>query len=79
MGIDYDLWLRFSTIREFLYFDEVTYLYRIWTGQMSKNSLVRYECGKRIMNNFIKANRSLLDDDCIDTAWTHMYMSKETI
>ena len=37
MGIDWDLWLRFSVAWKFMYVPEVTYLYRIWPGQMSKN------------------------------------------
>ena len=38
MGIDYDLWLRFSTQYEFDYIDGPLLYYRVWAGQMSNNS-----------------------------------------
>lgn len=78
MGIDYDLWLRISTKYDFLFLDEITYLYRIWPGQMSKNHRGRYHCAERIMKRFINANRSLLDKGTIREAWAHTYVGRGT-
>lgn len=53
MGIDWDLWLRFSTGYYFSYMDEPLLIYRIGhSGQMSKNALKRQECSDRIMEKF---------------------------
>src|SRR5262249_37100539 len=49
MGIDWELWLRLSTRYEFLFVDEITYLYRIWPGQMSTNWRGRYDAAFEIM------------------------------
>ena len=56
MGIDWDLWLRFSTRYTFDYLDEPLLIYRIGhSGQMSKNTLMRQACSDRIMDKFRKA------------------------
>lgn len=53
MGIDWDLWLRFSTKYHFAYVDEPLLIYRIGhSGQMSKNTRTRQECSDRIMQKF---------------------------
>src|SRR5688572_6318984 len=54
MGIDYDLWLRYSTQYEFDYVDRPLLRYREWLGQMSKNWRVRYLNGIAIMNSFLR-------------------------
>ncbi|WP_419663486.1 glycosyl transferase, family II [Desulfosarcina variabilis str. Montpellier] len=56
MGIDWDLWLRFSTRYLFDYVDEPLLIYRIGhSGQMSKNVLKRQSCSDRIMDKFRRA------------------------
>ena len=55
MGIDWDLWLRFSTKYHFAYVDEPLLIYRVGhQGQMSKNVLTRHACSDRIMDKFRK-------------------------
>jgi glycosyltransferase involved in cell wall biosynthesis len=54
MGIDWDLWLRFSTRYHFAFVDEPLLIYRVGhRGQMSKNALKRQECSDRIMAKFL--------------------------
>jgi len=53
MGIDWELWLRLSTRYEFAFADKVTYLYRVWPGQMSHNWRGRYEHEFQIMRDFL--------------------------
>jgi len=76
MGIDYDLWLRISTAYEFVFLNEVTYQYRIWPGQMSHRWKKRFECGKFIMEKFLKDNNHLLEKDIVDEAWAHTYVGR---
>ena len=76
MGIDYDLWLRISAKYEFLFFDEITYLYRQWGGQMSHNYMKRYECGIKIMKKFLETHPGLVDQKTIDEAWAHTYVGR---
>lgn len=52
MGIDWDLWLRLSLVCEFDYVDEPTYLYRMWSGQMSNNWRGRYVSNFFILRKF---------------------------
>lgn len=76
MGIDYDLWLRISTQFHFLFLNETTYLYRIWSGQMSHNFEKRFDCAKIIMDRFIDTHGDLLDKATINEAWAHTYVGK---
>lgn len=71
MGIDWDLWLRISVHFEYYYLDEVTYLYRQWLGQMSKNKRRRYACAVKIMEKFLADNPGLLSSSTINEAWAH--------
>jgi glycosyltransferase involved in cell wall biosynthesis len=73
MGIDYELWLRISTRYEFAYLDHVTYLYRSWGGQMSKNFAKRLDCAITIMERFLEANPGLVPRDVENLAWAHTY------
>lgn len=76
MGIDWELWLRISTRYEFLFVDAVTYLYRVWSGQMSRNWRGRYEYAFRIMNDFIAAHPGLLDATVVREAWADSYVHR---
>lgn len=73
MGIDYDLWLRISTKFEFEYLDYVTYLYRFWGGQMSKNFEKRLECAIIIMKRLIESNPGLVPPEVENVAWAHTF------
>ena len=76
MGIDWDLWLRFSVAWKFMYVPEVTYLYRIWPGQMSKNYRGRYENAFKILNKFLSANPEAVPPVIIARAWADMYVGR---
>ena len=53
MGIDWDLWLRFSTKYKFDFCEDPFLLYRVGhSGQMSKNLLERIRCADRIVTKF---------------------------
>jgi glycosyltransferase involved in cell wall biosynthesis len=74
MGIDYDLWLRISTKFEFVYLDYVTYLYRFWGGQMSRNFEKRFDCAITIMQRFLDSNPGLVPASVENEAWAHTYV-----
>ncbi|HVY07553.1 MAG TPA: glycosyltransferase [Burkholderiales bacterium] len=74
MGIDYDLWLRFSTRYEFDYVDRPLLQYRTWSGQMSKNCKGRYQSGIDIMKNFLAEHPGVVDKDTERKAWAHTYV-----
>ena len=73
MGIDWDLWLRFSLSYEFHHIDEITYLYRVWSGQMSNNNRGRYLNAKKILDKFTVNNPDAVPDSIINAAWADMY------
>ena len=73
MGIDYDLWLRFSTQYEFDYVDLPLLYYREWSGQMSGNWRNRYLNGIEIMKNFVHEFPDAVDKRTVDEAWAHTY------
>jgi glycosyltransferase involved in cell wall biosynthesis len=74
MGIDYDLWLRFSTQYEFDYIDRPLLYYRVWSGQMSNNCKDRYLNGIEIMKNFLQEFRGVVDKSTENEAWAHTYV-----
>lgn len=73
MGIDYDLWLRISTKFEFAYHDRITYKYRFWGGQMSRNFAKRLDCAIQIMRRLIDNNPGLVPRHIQDEAWAHTF------
>jgi len=74
MGIDYDLWLRFSTQYEFDYVDHPLLLYRVWSGQMSNNCKSRYLSGIAIMERFLKQYPDVVEKSTQEEAWAHTYV-----
>lgn len=79
MGIDWDLWLRYSLDWEFAYTPERTYIYRVWSGQMSTNYRGRYDFAIRILNKFVDTNKDKLDRTYLRKAWADMYIRKGVI
>jgi len=73
MGIDYELWLRFSTEYDFDYVDQPLVHYRVWSGQMSGNVQRRYQNGMRIMREFLDSHRGLVSPEWQRLAWAHTY------
>lgn len=76
MGIDYDLWLRFSTRYEFDFVEEPTMYYRVWPGQMSTNFKKRFDCAFRIMNRFLSENVGLVERPVVQEAWAHTFAAR---
>lgn len=74
MGIDYDLWLRFSTEYEFDFVDRPLLRYRVWPGQMSKNCKSRYLNGIAIMERFLERFPDVVDKTTEKEAWAHTYV-----
>lgn len=79
MGIDWDLWLRYSLDWEFAYTPERTYIYRVWSGQMSTNYRGRYDYATRILNKFVAQHRSRLDPKYVRKAWADMYVREAVV
>lgn len=76
MGIDWDLWLRYSIDWEFKYIKERTYTYRIWPGQMSKNYRGRYENAFNILEKFLGTYPKKVPRKLVSRAWADMYVSR---
>lgn len=76
MGIDWDLWLRYSLDWEFDYTPARTYVYREWSGQMSTNYRGRYEHAIRILNHFASRHRNKLDVRELKKAWADIYVNQ---
>jgi glycosyltransferase involved in cell wall biosynthesis len=74
MGVDYDMWLRFSTQYEFDYLDRPLLYYRVWSGQMSNNRKGRYLNGIEIMKNFLQEFPEIVDKRTENEAWAHTYV-----
>ena len=79
MGIDWELWLRLSTHYEFHFVDEVTYLYRIWPGQMSRNWWGRYEAAFRIMQAFLAQNPGVVRASVVRDAWADCFVMRARV
>jgi glycosyltransferase involved in cell wall biosynthesis len=76
MGIDWDLWLRYSLNWHFSYTPEKTYIYREWSGQMSKNYKGRYDFAFRILEHFLAQHGAKISPKAIKLAWSDMYISR---
>lgn len=76
MGIDWDLWLRYSTDWEFKYVPQSIYTYRIWHGQMSNNYRGRYHHAFIILRKFLDQNKGEIPPRLIARAWADMYVSR---
>lgn len=74
MGIDYDLWLRFSSQFEFDFVDRPLLCYRLWGGQMSRNCKGRFLSGIAIMKRFLEEFPDVIDSRTEREAWAHTYV-----
>lgn len=73
MGIDYEIWLRYSAHHHFDFVDAPLVQYRVWSGQMSKNVERRYLNGIRIMTEFLAECPEAVDSSTRRYAWAHTY------
>jgi len=76
MGIDWDLWLRYSLDWHFAYTPSRTYIYREWSGQMSSNYRGRYQHAFRILENFLQHHADRFDPALIRLAHADMYIGQ---
>jgi glycosyltransferase involved in cell wall biosynthesis len=79
MGIDWELWLRLSTQYEFRFLDAITYVYRVWPGQMSSNWRGRYEHCFRIMDDFLSRHPRAVPKHVVREAWAHSYVERARV
>jgi glycosyltransferase involved in cell wall biosynthesis len=79
MGIDWDLWLRMAVKYEFLHIEEVTYLYRVWAGQMSRNHRGRYENAFRILDKFFSLHPDEVSAKVRRRAYADTYVGRGRI
>lgn len=74
-GLDYDLWLRFSTRYKFGYISTPTLFYRVWPGQVTSNNGVQvYNNGIKIMKRFLEDFPGVVDGKTLNAAWAHTYL-----
>jgi glycosyltransferase involved in cell wall biosynthesis len=73
---DYDLWLRISTAYEFVYVPEVTYLYRQWEGQMTRNGRKMLENCVRVLSEFEKNYPDSVARAAVDEGWALMFVNR---
>jgi glycosyltransferase involved in cell wall biosynthesis len=79
MGIDWDLWLRYSLDWEFAYTPERTYVYRVWSGQMSTNYRGRYDFATRILTKFVHTHGAQLNQRYVRKAWADMHVREAVV
>jgi glycosyltransferase involved in cell wall biosynthesis len=79
MGIDWDLWLRYSLNWHFSYCPEKTYIYREWSGQMSKNYKGRYDFAFKILEHFLGKHGDKISSKAVRLAWSDMYISRGVV
>jgi len=77
MGIDWDLWLRFSVHFLFQFVNEPLLLYRVGhPGQMSQDLEARHKCADRITASFLDKNPGILTKDTVRDAFAYTYLSR---
>lgn len=76
MGLDWDLWLRISVHYQIRFVDAVTYLYRIWPGQMTRNWPAMYECAFRIMDRFVQEHPGTISAATLKRARADTYAGR---
>jgi glycosyltransferase involved in cell wall biosynthesis len=79
MSIDWELWLRIATRYEFSYLDEVTYIYRMWEGQMSRDWRGRYDHCFRIMDEFLRKYPTAVSSHVARDAYVHSYVERARV
>lgn len=79
MGIDWDLWLRYSLNWHFSYCPEKTYIYREWSGQMSKNYKGRYDFAFKILEHFLDKHEDKISPKAVKLAWSDMFISRGVV
>ena len=76
MGMDWDWLLRASVTVEFVPIPDVTYLYRVWDGQLSANWALRSENKFAILTAFLAAFPGVVDPRTVRKARAQAYLSR---
>jgi glycosyltransferase involved in cell wall biosynthesis len=76
MGIDWELWLRIAARYRFAFVDQVTYMYRVWDGQMSRNTDARFAAAFTIMNDFLARFPGLLPASVVRKGYAVTYANR---
>lgn len=76
MSIDYDLWLRISTVYEFRCVEEPLLEYRIWSGQMSHKTLERSDCVLAILDKLELQNSPVISAKSLAGARSSTYVTR---
>jgi len=76
MGIDWEAWLRLARHYEFAFLDAVTYIYRVWDGQMSTDSSGRLDAALRIMDDFIAEYPGAVSQRARNRAYADTYANR---
>ena len=76
MGIDWAAWLRVARSFEFAYLDAVTYVYRVWEGQMSNDKKGRFDAALRIMQDFVAEHGNEIPTSAIRRGYADTYANR---
>lgn len=77
MGIDWNLWLRLSTLYQFTFIDEPLLRYRLGhSGQMSKNAETRHRCSDTIMSQFMQQHPDAICKELQHKALAYTYCNR---
>lgn len=72
MGIDWDLWLRFSVQYHFDYVEEKLLYYRVGhSNQMSKNVVERFSCADRILEKLLKTDLDYVSEKTLKKVYLY--------
>jgi len=77
MGIDWDLWLRFSVDYQMRFVDKPLLLYRQGhAGQMSKNLELRHKCSDAIITRFIENHPEQVGSVLKRRMWQYTFLNR---
>jgi hypothetical protein len=74
--MDWEMFLRLAPHYRFECIPAVTYLYRVWAGQMSSNWSVRYTNALSIMEEFVAANPAAVSPELARKAYAGTILSR---
>lgn len=75
-GEDYDLWLRLSLQCEFRYLPEVTYLYRQWPGQASRDERRMIDNARRVREGFLQRHPGVVSPAAVRESRTRSHVGR---
>lgn len=73
---DYDLWLRLSTVCEFMFLDHVTYFYRQWDGQSTTDKGPLIDHAILVRERFLRQNPRSVSRTAQRDAWSRLAVDR---